>query len=79
MKSHWKIQHQCESFLYFIFFLNSEKRRPLGYGGRGGRIHTLTSTPFARLIVKSEGGRGWGGGGGLTSHEYHRRCSSINY
>ena len=47
---------ECKSFLYFLKILKKKTSR---IWGRGGRIHTLYSTPFARLVVKSEG---WGGG-----------------
>ena len=48
---------ECESFIYLLKFWKKKTSR---IWGRGGRIHTLTSTPFARLVVKSEGGGGVG-------------------
>ena len=50
---------ECKSFLYFLKILKKKTSR---IWGRGGRIHTLYSTPFARLVVKSEGWEGGRGG-----------------
>ena len=43
---------ESKSFLYFFKIVKKKTSR---IWGRGGRIYTLYSTPFARLVVKSEG------------------------
>ena len=55
---------ECETFIYLLKFWKKKTSR---IWGRGGHIHTLTSTPFARLVVKSEGG----GGVGYSSVNYY--------